>query len=153
MEKKIYDYPSTNIPDRVTQLRMGGTTKAVVYGGEKCHNIAFQKLFSDFSIFCENPVPRYVNHSKEVQFELLPPQLPNLLERRNRSARRKMTTLYLHPPMMANENSSNAICGRSRYKSLPADENIEPLLCRKCFVSQQQSENYIDGQRYKTVAV
>lgn len=73
MEKKIYDYPSTNIPDRVTQLRMGGTTKAVVYGGEKCHNIVFQKLFSDFSIFCENPVPRCVNHSKEVQFELLPP--------------------------------------------------------------------------------
>ncbi len=45
MEKKIYARLSTNLPDQVTQLRMGGTTKAVVYGGVKCHNIALQKLF------------------------------------------------------------------------------------------------------------
>lgn len=51
MEKKIYDRPSTNLPGRVIQLRMGGTAKAVAYNGEKCRNTAFQKLFSDFSIF------------------------------------------------------------------------------------------------------
>ena len=51
MEKKIYDRPSTNLPGRVIQLRMGGTAKAVAYNGEKCRNMAFQKLFSDFSIF------------------------------------------------------------------------------------------------------
>lgn len=57
MEKKIYARLSTNFPDQVTQLRMGGTTKAVVYGGVKCHNIALQKLFSDFYTFLVRILP------------------------------------------------------------------------------------------------
>lgn len=50
-KEDLCDRLSTTLPDRVTQLRIGGTTKAVVYNGEKCHNTAFQKIFSDFSIF------------------------------------------------------------------------------------------------------
>lgn len=51
MEKKIYDRPSTNLPGRVIQLRMGGTTKAVAYNGEKCRNTAFQNYFQIFPFF------------------------------------------------------------------------------------------------------